>query len=79
MSDQAEQSGAGGDGRVRRRRRRWSEARKRLIVADEVVVRLFFRFPDGSVLESVEDDGEITDWRASAPGGFTDRDKDDAG
>ena len=25
MSDEAEQSGAGGDGRVRRRRRRWSE------------------------------------------------------
>ena len=32
MSDEAEQSGAGGDGRVRRRR--WSEARKRLIVAE---------------------------------------------
>ena len=34
MSDEAEQSGAGGDGRVRRRRRRWSEARKRRIVAE---------------------------------------------
>ena len=34
MSDAAEQSGAGGEGRVRRRRRRWSEARKRLIVAE---------------------------------------------
>ena len=31
MSDAAEQSGAGGDGRVRRR---WSEARKRWIVAE---------------------------------------------
>ena len=34
MSDEAEQSGAGSDGRVRRRRRRWSEARKRRIVAE---------------------------------------------
>ena len=34
MSDAAERSGSGGDGRVRRRRRRWSEARKRLIVAE---------------------------------------------
>ncbi len=36
MSDAAEQSGSGvdGRGRRRRRRRRWSEARKRLIVAD---------------------------------------------
>ena len=34
MSDEAEQPGAGGDGRVRRRRRRWSEARKRRIVAE---------------------------------------------
>ena len=34
MSDEAEQSGARGGGRVRRRRRRWSEARKRLIVAE---------------------------------------------
>ncbi len=34
MSDAAEQSGSGGDGRVRRRRRRWSEARKRRIVAE---------------------------------------------
>ena len=34
MSDEAEQSGAGGDGRVRRRPRRWSEARKRRIVAE---------------------------------------------
>ena len=34
MSDEAEQSGAGGDGRVHRRRRRWSEARKRRIVAE---------------------------------------------
>ena len=34
MSDEAEQSGAGSDGRVRRRRRRWSEARKRQIVAE---------------------------------------------
>ena len=34
MSDEAEQPGAGGDGRVRRRRRRWSEARKRQIVAE---------------------------------------------
>ena len=34
MSDAAEQSVSGGDGRVRRRRRRWSEARKRLIVAE---------------------------------------------
>ena len=34
MSDAAEQSGAGGDGRVRRRRRRWSDARKRRIVAE---------------------------------------------
>ena len=34
MSDEAEQSGARGDGRVRRRRRRWSEARKRRIVAE---------------------------------------------
>ena len=32
MSDEAEQSGGGGDGRVRRRR--WSEARKRRIVAE---------------------------------------------
>ena len=34
MSDEAEQSGAGSDGRVRRHRRRWSEARKRRIVAE---------------------------------------------
>ena len=34
MSDAAEQSVSGVDGRVRRRRRRWSEARKRLIVAE---------------------------------------------
>jgi len=34
MSDDAEQLGAGGEVRVRRRRRRWSEARKRLIVAE---------------------------------------------
>ncbi len=34
MSDEAEQSGAGGDGRVRRRHRRWNEARKRRIVAE---------------------------------------------
>ena len=34
MSDEAKQSGSGGDGRVRRRRRRWSEARKRRIVAE---------------------------------------------
>ena len=34
MSDEAEQSGAGGDGRVRRSRRRRSEARKRRIVAE---------------------------------------------
>ncbi len=34
MSDEAEQSGVRGEGRVRRRRRRWSEARKRLIVAE---------------------------------------------
>ncbi len=34
MSDAAEQSGSGVDGRGRRRRRRWSEARKRLIVAE---------------------------------------------
>ena len=34
MSDEAEQSGSGVDGRGRRRRRRWSEARKRLIVAE---------------------------------------------
>ena len=33
MSDEAEQSGARGDGRVRRHRR-WSEARKRRIVAE---------------------------------------------
>ena len=32
MSVEAEQPGAGGDGRVRRRRGRWSEARKRRIV-----------------------------------------------
>lgn len=41
---------------------------------DEIVVRLF-RFPDGSVLESVQDGGDTTDWRASAPSGFTDRDR----
>ena len=34
MSDAAEQSGSGVDGRGRRRRRRWSEARKRQIVAE---------------------------------------------
>ena len=34
MSDEAEQSGARSDGRVGRRRRRWSEARKRRIVAE---------------------------------------------
>ena len=34
MSDEAEQSVAGVNGRVRRRRRRWSEARKRQIVAE---------------------------------------------
>ena len=34
MSDEAEQSGARGEVMVRRRRRRWSEARKRLIVAE---------------------------------------------
>ena len=34
MSAEAEQSGARSDGRVRRRRRRWSEARKRRIVAE---------------------------------------------
>ena len=34
MSDAAEQSGWGVDGRGRRRRRRWSEARKRQIVAE---------------------------------------------
>ena len=34
MSDDAEQSGAGGEVRVRRRRRRWSEARKRQIVTE---------------------------------------------
>ena len=34
MSDAAEQSGSGVDGRERRRRRRWSEARKRQIVAE---------------------------------------------
>ena len=34
MSDEAEQSDARCDGRVRRRRRRWSEARKRRIVAE---------------------------------------------
>ena len=34
MSDEAVQSSAGGDGRVRRRRRRWGEARKRRIVAE---------------------------------------------
>ena len=34
MSDEAEQSGAGSDGRFRRRRRRWSEAQKRQIVAE---------------------------------------------
>ena len=34
MSDEAEQWGAGGGCRVRRRRRRWSEPRKRLIVAE---------------------------------------------
>ena len=32
MSVEAEQPGAGGDGRVRRRCGRWSEARKRRIV-----------------------------------------------
>ncbi len=34
MSDAAEQSGSGVDSRGRRRRRRWSEARKRQIVAE---------------------------------------------
>ena len=34
MSDEAEQSGARGEVMVRRRRRRWSEARKRRIVAE---------------------------------------------
>ena len=34
MSGAAEQSGSGVDGRGCRRRRRWSEARKRLIVAE---------------------------------------------
>ena len=34
MSDAAEQSGSGVDGRGRRRRRRWSESRKRQIVAE---------------------------------------------
>ena len=34
MSDAAEQSGSGIDGRGHRRRRRWSEARKRQIVAE---------------------------------------------
>ena len=34
MSDAAEHAVSGVDGRVRRRRRRWSEARKRLIVAE---------------------------------------------
>ncbi len=34
MSDTAEHAGSGVDGRGRRRRRRWSEARKRLIVAE---------------------------------------------
>ena len=34
MSDAAEQSVSGVDGRGRRRRRRWSEARKRQIVAE---------------------------------------------
>jgi len=34
MSDDAEQSGAGGEVRSRRRRRRWSEAQKRRIVAE---------------------------------------------
>lgn len=34
MSDHAEHSGAGGEVRVRRRRRRWSEAQKRRIVAE---------------------------------------------
>ena len=34
MSDDAEHSGAGGEVRVRRRRRRWSEARKRQIVTE---------------------------------------------
>ena len=34
MSDEAEQSGAGDEVLVRRRRRRWSEARKRRIVAE---------------------------------------------
>ena len=34
MSDDAEQWGAGGEVRVRRRRRRWSEAQKRRIVTE---------------------------------------------
>lgn len=34
MSDDAEHSGAGGEVRFRRRRRRWSEGRKRRIVAE---------------------------------------------
>ena len=34
MSDDAEQSGSGVDGRGRRRRRRWSEAQKRRIVTE---------------------------------------------
>ncbi len=34
MSIEAEQPGGGGAGRVRRQRRRWSEARKRRIVAE---------------------------------------------
>ena len=34
MSDDAEHLGAGGEVRVRRRRRRWSEARKRQIVTE---------------------------------------------
>ena len=34
MSDAGEHAGSGADGRVRRRRRRWSEARKRQIVAE---------------------------------------------
>ncbi len=34
MSDEAEQSGARGEVMFRRRRRRWSEARKRRIVAE---------------------------------------------
>ncbi len=40
---------------------------------EEVVVRLF-RFPDGSILESVNDGGDITDWRAFEPGAYDRKD-----